>query len=94
MRRKGSQLTLSTEHRAAASQDHIALQLQATGDALALSVLSEAAGSAGSAAGPSADSPRQRVLDALAPLDAPASVQHLRPLCRIRTATLCAAWPN
>jgi hypothetical protein len=41
MRRKGSQLTLSTEHRAAPSQDHIPLQLTQTDSALALSVLSE-----------------------------------------------------
>ena len=39
MRRKGSQLTLSTEHRAAASQDHIPLQLTQSGSALALTVL-------------------------------------------------------
>ena len=38
MRRKGSQLTLSTEHRAAPSQDHIPLQLTQSGPALALSV--------------------------------------------------------
>src|SRR6266496_2783819 len=36
MRRKGSQLTLSTEHRAAASQDHIPLHLAQPGPALAL----------------------------------------------------------
>ena len=41
MRRRGDQLTLSTEHRAAASQDHIPLQLTQTGSALALSVASD-----------------------------------------------------
>ena len=39
MRRKGSQLTLSTEHRAAPGQDHIPLQLTQSGPALALTVL-------------------------------------------------------
>ena len=39
MRRRGSQLTLSTEHRAAPSRDHIPLQLTQSGSALALTVL-------------------------------------------------------
>ncbi len=39
LRRKGSHLTLSTEHRAAPSQDHIPLQLTQSGSALALAVL-------------------------------------------------------
>ena len=41
MRRRGAQLTLSTEHRAAASQDHIPLELTQAGSALALSVASD-----------------------------------------------------
>src|ERR1700758_4800944 len=41
MRRRGPQLTLSTEHRAAASQDHIPLQLTQAGSALALCVASD-----------------------------------------------------
>src|SRR5271165_6053505 len=41
MRRRGDQLTLSTEHRAAASQNHIPLQLTQTGSALALSVTND-----------------------------------------------------
>ena len=39
LRRKGSQLTLSTEHRAAPSRDHLPLQLTPSGSALALRVL-------------------------------------------------------
>jgi hypothetical protein len=89
LRRRGDQLTLSTEHRAAPSQDHIPLQLTTTGTTVALSVLSDAAPAPTSSAGPS--SPRQRVHQSLAQLDAPASVQHLRQLCGMRTATLCAA---
>ncbi len=41
MRRRGAQLTLSTEHRAAPSQDHIPLELTQAGSALALSVAAD-----------------------------------------------------
>lgn len=88
MRRKGSQLTLSTEHRAAPSQDHIPLQLTQTGPALALTVL-ETQPSPEPRAEPS---PVDRVRAALAQLQEPVfSVQQLRKLCAIRTETLCAA---
>ncbi len=88
LRRKGSQLTLSTEHRAAPSQDHIPLQLTQAGSALALTVLPEQLASA-----PKAEpTPVERVRAALAQLQEPVfSVQQLRKLCAIRTETLCAA---
>jgi hypothetical protein len=88
MRRKGSQLTLSTEHRAAPSQDHIPLQLTQAGSALALAVLPDQLASP-----PKAETtPVQRVRAALAQLQEPVfSVQQLRKLCAIRTETLCAA---
>jgi len=88
MRRKGSQLTLSTEHRAAPSQDHIPLQLTQSGSALALAVLQEQLASL-----PKAEpTPVERVRAALAQLQEPVfSVQQLRKLCAIRTETLCAA---
>jgi hypothetical protein len=87
MRRKGSQLTLSTEHRAAPSQDHIPLALTQSGSALALAVLQEPL------AEPKAEpTPVQRVRAALTQLQQPVfSVQQLRKLCAIRTETLCAA---
>ncbi|MCI0628391.1 MAG: helicase RepA family protein, partial [Acidobacteria bacterium] len=87
LRRKGTQLTLSTEHRAAPSQDHIPLALTQTGSALALSVLQQPL------AEPKAEpTPVQRVRAALAQLQEPVfSVQQLRKLCAIRTETLCAA---
>ncbi len=87
MRRKGSQLTLSTEHRAAASQDHIPLQLTQTGSALALAVVDQPLPQ------PKTEpTPIQRVRAALAQLQEPVfSVQQLRKLCAIRTETLCAA---
>jgi hypothetical protein len=87
MRRKGAQLTLSTEHRAAASQDHIPLQLTQTGSALALAVMDQALPQ------PKTEpTPVERVRAALAQLQEPVfSVQQLRKLCAIRTETLCAA---
>lgn len=86
LRRKGSQLTLSTEHRAAPSQDHIPLQLTQSGPALALSVL------AGPLAQPSTQpTPVERVRQALAQLQEPAPVQQLRKLCGMRTADVCSA---
>jgi hypothetical protein len=86
MRRRGAQLTLSTEHRAAASQDYIPLQLTQDGSALALSVASESCipepGSKPSAL--------QRVQQILASLNQPITVQQLRKLCGLRTATVCS----
>lgn len=88
MRRRGSQLTLSTEHRAAPSQDHIPLQLTQSGSALALAVIPEQLASA-----PKTEpTPVERVRAALTQLQEPVfSVQQLRKLCAIRTETLCAA---
>ena len=85
MRRKGPQLTLSTEHRAAPSQDHIPLEL-AEGPGLALRVLDQPR--------PEPDrapTPVERVRNTLAQLTEPAPVQHLRKLCGMRTAAVCAA---
>jgi hypothetical protein len=88
LRRRGSQLTLSTEHRAAPGQDHIPIQLIQTGCALALKVLQGAA----AAAQPKTQiTALQRVQAALAQLQQPLfTVQQLRKLCAIRTETLCA----
>jgi len=86
MRRKGSQLTLSTEHRAAASQNHIPLQLIQSGSALALSVLERPVDL------PSPEpTPVDRVRQTLAQLQTPVQVQHLRKLCGMRTAAVCDA---
>jgi len=88
MRRHGERLTLSTEHRAAPSQDHIALELTQAGSALALSVLADSCAQAVPASEPSA---LQRVQQILAGLDQPVTVQQLRKLCGLRTATVCSA---
>src|SRR5436190_5587019 len=85
MRRRGTQLTLSTEHRAAPSQDHIPLHLAQPGPALAL------VGATDVAADPPPESVAQRVRRVLADLKEPISVQRLRQLCGLRTATVCAA---
>jgi hypothetical protein len=86
LRRKGSQLTLSTEHRAAPSQDHIPLQLTQAGPALALAVLDHPLTEPTSA--PTAV---ERVRQTLAQLQEPASLHHLRKLCGMRTAAVCSA---
>ena len=86
LRRKGSQLTLSTEHRAAPSRDHIPLQLAESASALALTVVEQ------STAQPDVPpTPTQRVRQALAQLQEPTPVHQLQKLCGIRTATVCSA---
>jgi len=86
MRRKGSQLTLSTEHRAAPGQDHIPLQLTQSGSALALAVLER------SLVEPAMPpTPVERVRQTLAQLQEPAPLNHLRKLCGMRTAAVCSA---
>jgi hypothetical protein len=86
LRRHKQGLTLSTEHRAAPSRDPFPLQLTQDGSALALSVL----GASSTPPPPlSPGSPADRVREALAQLDHPVPVQHLRKLCAMRTATLC-----
>ena len=86
MRRKGEQLTLSTEHRAAPGRDHIPLQLTQAGCALALAVVESAPTQTDAP-----PTPAQRVRQALAELSQPASLRHLRQLCGMRTAVLCSA---
>ena len=86
MRRKGSQLTLSTEHRAAPSQDHIPLQLTQSGSVVALTVVERP-----TAQPDTPPTPTERVRQALAQLQEPIPVQQLQKLCGIRTATICSA---
>jgi hypothetical protein len=86
MRRKGAQLTLSTEHRAAPSQDHIPLQLTQAGAALSLTVVAASA-----VADPPPESVAQRVRRLLADQKEPISVQRLRQLAGLRTSTVCDA---
>jgi hypothetical protein len=86
LRRKGSQLTLSTEHRAASSRDHIPLQLTESGSVVALKVMDRPS------VQPDAPlSPTERVRQALAQHQDPIPVQQLQKLCAIRTAKVCSA---
>jgi hypothetical protein len=86
LRRKGSQLTLSTEHRAAPGQDHIPLQLTQSGEALALRVLEQPLAESNSP-----PTPIERVRQTLNQLHKPIPVHQLQKLCGIRTATICSA---
>ena len=88
MRRRKNQLTLSTEHRAAPSQDHIPLQLTQSGSALALSLLADPPEESSNQDGSSAT---ERVRRVLTQVKEPISVQRLRQLCGMRTASVCAA---
>ena len=86
VRRRGDTLTLSTEHRAAPSQDHIPLQLSGSASALALSVTNT---DSSNLAAETEASPLERVRHTLAQMDQPTSIQQLRKICGMRTATLC-----
>jgi hypothetical protein len=87
LRRHRDQLSLTVEHRAAPSLDPIPVQLTQIGPALALVPVDSAAACSSAAAG--SLSPEQRLLQVLARLEAPISVQRLRKLCSLRTATVC-----
>ena len=84
LRRNGTQLTLSVEHRAAPSREDIALDLATDGKALALTILGSPP-----ACKPQPPAPRQRVLEAMVQTPRPLTTQQLRKLCRMRTTTLC-----
>jgi hypothetical protein len=89
LRRHGDQLTLSVEHRAAASISTIALHLDTAADAVALATLER---EPATPAGPPADtSVEQRILDHLAAAAAPVSATALRKLCQVRNATMQTA---
>ena len=89
MRRKGSQLTLSTEHRAAPSRDHIPLQLSEAGSVVALKVADR------SSVQPEVPlTPMEQVRQALTQAQEPIPVQQLQKLCGIRTAKICSAQPH
>ncbi len=86
LRRKGSHLTLSTEHRAAPSRDHIPLQLVESGTSVALTLAPRP-----TAQPDTEPTPLERVRHALAQCHQPAPVQQLQKLCGLRTATVCSA---
>lgn len=95
LRRHGEQLTLSVEHRAAASINALSLQLAVDGDAVALATLdrggAEPIPSTAPIATPSAPTVAQKIEAHLAAAAAPLTAAAIRKLCRIRNATLTAA---
>jgi hypothetical protein len=86
LRRKGTELTLTVEHRAAPAPPSLALELRESGQGISLVVADEGRPPAAAAPRPAA---RQRVLDALGDAGQPLAVRELRERCRIRTTTLC-----
>jgi hypothetical protein len=86
LRRDNQQLSLCVEHRAAPPRENISLRLSSSGQALALTLTAPSP-----PPNPLPAAPAERVLQAMAKLNRPASTHKLRKLCRIRTATLCQA---
>jgi hypothetical protein len=83
LRRDGPKLTLTVEHRAAPSTPAIDLELVPRQDALALEVLASAPCQT-----PASTSIDDRITAALITASQPLSISELRPLCRVRNATL------
>ena len=83
LRRESEQLTMSIEHRAAASSSGIALRLKADDEAIALEIIQRTAASA--------EAPpelHERIEKALAAADEPMTVAALRMNCRVRNERL------
>ena len=94
LRRHGDQLTLSVEHRAAASIGTVQLLLDTADGAVALRTLDHAARATEPVAAASATvelSLEQRVIKHLAAAPEPLMATALRKLCQVRNATLHAA---
>ena len=85
LRRSGDELTLTVEHRAAASPPGIAIELIQRGAALALAVQETAVAST-----PLPNAIDDRIAAALSAANGPVPITKLRSLCRVRKATLCA----
>lgn len=83
LRRSLNTLTLTIEHRAAASPPTLTLELQTQGEALALQLVQ-----ALTDATPAATSVDERITAALMDAGRPLPVNELRNLCRVRNATL------
>lgn len=79
------ELSLTIEHRAAASVDGLSLSLHADGDALSLRVVDAAAPAA---AGPASASPLERVERILADATTPLTQREIRDLAKIRAASV------
>jgi len=95
LRRHGEQLTLSVEHRAAASIAAVSLQLAVDGDVVALATLDRNGvgpiAAVAAIATPSASTTEQKIEEQLAAAAGPLTAAAIRKLCRIRNATLTTA---
>lgn len=87
MRRGGDTVSLTTEHRAAASGPIRPLKLVVDGESVALELLEPATHDAPE---PVLVSPEQRVNEALSQAKSPVSLRHLRQLCQMRMSNLSA----
>jgi hypothetical protein len=83
LRRQRDQLSLTIEHRAAASAGPIPIALRKKDAALSLALLDS------SPVAPTPVSPEQRLLQALANAAQPLSAHRLRQQCGLRMATVC-----
>jgi AAA domain len=89
LRRHGDQLTLSVEHRAAASISAVSVQLEIAGDAAALAAtVTDPPADEVVAPAPTVD---HRIEQQLAASTSPLTASAIRKLCRIRNATLQSA---
>jgi hypothetical protein len=86
LRRLGTELTLTVEHRAAASMPMVALELAQRGEALALQVRADSE----SVPDPTPTSVDERIVSALSDCARAVPIAELRSLCRVRKATLYA----
>lgn len=95
LRRHGEQLTLSVEHRAAASITAVALQLAVDGEAVRLATVepqpAEPEMPVVEPAGAGVSTVEQKIEAQLAAAALPLTAAALRKLCRIRNATVTAA---
>jgi RecA-family ATPase len=95
LRRHDEQLTLSVEHRAAASITAVALQLAVDGEAVRLTAidrqLAESEAPVAEPAGAGASTVEQKIEAQLAAAASPLTAAALRKLCRVRNATVTAA---
>jgi AAA domain len=92
LRRHGDQLTLSVEHRAAASISNVSLHLDTADEAVALTATDREPAARAAEPGAAAEiNIDQRILAELVLADAPLSATALRKRCQIRNATLQAA---
>ena len=95
LRRHGEQLTLSVEHRAAASITAVALQLAVDGEAVRLATVDRQVAEpevlVADPAGAGTSTAAQKIEAQLAAAASPLTAAVLRKLCRIRNATVTAA---